>query len=286
MLISVILPAYNAEKYLSKAIESILNQTYKNLEIIIIDDGSTDNTKSIINRYPDDRLVFISRENKGLIYTLNEGIKKSRGDVIVRMDADDISRLDRIEKQLEYIYKGYDLIGSNVEFIDSEDLTFGHSNYPLERNEIIDYLLFNSPFAHPSVMGKREVFIDFYKNHHKYAEDYGLWVYSIFKRNIKVVNLKDCLLKYRIHTESVSRCNVINQINSCNEIRKEFISDNDIKKYYYNEPVFVLRDKNTNFLKFILSCLRLLIKKRSLGFTILVLRIINMQIKTMNEKAI
>lgn len=90
--ISVVISVYNGEKYLSEAIESVLNQTYKDFEFIIINDGSTDNSLEIIKKYQnqDERIVLISRENKGLVSSLNEGIEKAKGKYIARMDADDI----------------------------------------------------------------------------------------------------------------------------------------------------------------------------------------------------
>ena len=105
ILVSVILPVYNAQKYLEEAIESIINQTYTNFEFIIIDDGSGDNSLNIINKYQkqDSRILVITRENKGLVYTLNEGINQAKGKYIARMDADDISLSNRFEKQIELL---------------------------------------------------------------------------------------------------------------------------------------------------------------------------------------
>ena len=97
-LISVILPVYNGEKYLKESIESILNQTYTNFEFIIIDDGSKDSSLEIIKEYEkeDERIIVISRENKGLVASLNEGIATAKGKYIARMDADDVSLSERL----------------------------------------------------------------------------------------------------------------------------------------------------------------------------------------------
>ncbi|HIP11775.1 MAG TPA: glycosyltransferase family 2 protein, partial [Arcobacter sp.] len=101
-MVSVLLSVYNGEKYLDEAIESILNQTYQDFEFIIINDGSTDKSLEIIEKYKkeDNRIVVISRENKGLIYSLNEGISQAKGKYIARMDADDISLATRFEEQV------------------------------------------------------------------------------------------------------------------------------------------------------------------------------------------
>ena len=105
-MISVVMPVYNAEKYLDEAIKSILVQTCKDFEFIIINDGSNDKSLEIIEKYniQDERIVLINRENRGLIASLNEGIEKTKGRYIARMDADDISLPDRFEKQIEFLF--------------------------------------------------------------------------------------------------------------------------------------------------------------------------------------
>ena len=102
-LVSVVLSVYNAEKHIVEAIESILTQSYKNFEFIIIDDGSTDGSLEIIKSYDDERIILISRENKGLIASLNEGIEQAKGKYIARMDADDISLSSRFEEQVTFM---------------------------------------------------------------------------------------------------------------------------------------------------------------------------------------
>ena len=108
---------YNGEKYLAEAIKSILNQTYKNFEFIIVNDGSKDNSVEIIKNYmkKDNRIVLIDRENKGLPYSLNEGISIAKGQYIARMDADDISLSNRFEKQIKYMEENkIDVCGSYI----------------------------------------------------------------------------------------------------------------------------------------------------------------------------
>lgn len=103
-IISVILPAYNASKTISEAIDSILSQSFKDWEMLVINDGSIDNTKDIIQSYTDSRIKYIENEgNKGLVYSLNRGISLSQGVYIARMDADDISLPTRLEEQLKYL---------------------------------------------------------------------------------------------------------------------------------------------------------------------------------------
>ena len=97
-LISIIMPVKNADKYICDSVSSILSQTYKNFELIIIDDGSTDNTLSLIDSFNDNRIKFFKRENSGLIAQLNFGLQKSTGELIARMDADDIALSDKLQK--------------------------------------------------------------------------------------------------------------------------------------------------------------------------------------------
>ncbi|HAS7841575.1 TPA: glycosyltransferase family 2 protein, partial [Vibrio cholerae] len=109
--ISVVMSVYNGEKYLGEAIDSILKQTFSDFEFIIINDGSTDKTLEIIKSYmkKDDRIVLVSRENKGLIVSLNEGLDLAKGQYIARMDADDISIKSRFEKQIEFLDSNPDI---------------------------------------------------------------------------------------------------------------------------------------------------------------------------------
>ena len=148
-IVSVVMSVYNSEKYLPEAIESILNQTYTNFEFIIINDGSTDNSLRIIKEYAnkDKRIIVISRENKGLIFSLNEGIEVSKGKYIIRMDADDISLPNRLKIQLDFMEKNKD-----IAICGTVAITFDENNnervWKVYEDEkmIKAELLFSSPF--------------------------------------------------------------------------------------------------------------------------------------------
>lgn len=208
-LISVVMSVYNGEKYLSEAIESILGQTYKNFEFIIINDGSTDKSFEVLNYYAEleNRIVVISRENKGLIDSLNEGIKKAKGKYIVRMDADDISLPTRFEEQVKFMENNPDIgiSGSAV-------IRFGENIktviWKLLKNNgaIKSELLFSSTFAHPSViMNKKMIFKYnlFYDNQFLHAEDFELW--TRIAKITNMANLPKPLLKYRVGENSITR---------------------------------------------------------------------------------
>ena len=224
--VSVVMSVYNAELYLEDAIESILNQTYKDFEFIIINDGSTDKSLEIIEkcRRQDKRIVLITRENKGLVASLNEGIRISKGEYIARMDADDISLLSRFEEQISFMKTNLDIAicGSSVQLF-NEDEKFSISRYPQKDNEIKFTLMFMSSFAHPSVMIRRAVFDTLKYENLEHAEDYQLWT-DIAIANFKMANLDKVLLKYRWHDEQISQKNSYKQREKSFEISKMYLS--------------------------------------------------------------
>lgn len=223
-LISVILPAYNAEKYLRQAVDSILSQTYRNFELLLIDDGSTDSTPQIISGYKDERIVAIRNEkNLGLIATLNKGIKLSKGEFIARMDADDISLPQRFEKQLEYFAKHpkvaacgtwyYSFNGSSSKRIVKDDADWLRAN-----------LLFTSCLCHPSTMIRKGVLTGNtikYHEEYKHAEDYDLWIE--ISKMAALGNVQEFLFKYRSHPQQVSEHHNTTQRSSAAVIRKKYL---------------------------------------------------------------
>jgi glycosyltransferase involved in cell wall biosynthesis len=209
----VILPVYNGAPYLDEAIQSILSQTYSNFEFIIINDGSTDNSLEIINKYKsiDDRIKVISRENRGLIASLNEGIEKSKGIYIARMDQDDISLSKRLEIQYHYMLKNHlDICGGDFTNIDAQDNILEEYKVPKTKSEIIITLATHMPFAHSSVMIKK-VFLTtnnlkYGLNGYRNAEDLDLWI-LMYENGARFGNVDENILKYRILPSSMSRTN-------------------------------------------------------------------------------
>lgn len=216
-MISVILPVYNAEKYLSEAIESVLNQTLKDFELICINDGSTDSSEFIIKKYQslDSRIILISRDNKGLINTLNEGLKKAKYNFIARMDADDICDPVRFKLQLSYLQKHKEVAVVGTEFltIDSDGVLIGNSSKAKSPLLIKSLLLFGCPVAHPTVMINRNLLGGFEYDHgYECAEDYELW--CRVSEKYRIATLAVPLLKYRILDTSISRTRRKTQIES------------------------------------------------------------------------
>ena len=216
-LISVVMSVYNGEKYLEESIESILNQTYENFEFIIIDDGSTDNSLKILNEYKksDSRIIIRNNyKNRGLIYSLNKGIKISKGKYIARMDADDISLLSRFEKQIDFMEKNVDItiLSTGIEIFKNKFKLF-KKKIILSKNseELKIETLFNCSLAHPTVMIRKKDLEESglkYDLEEKGIEDFGLWLG--LSKNFKFAVLSECLLRYRFLSTSVSSKNLKN----------------------------------------------------------------------------
>lgn len=206
-LVSVIIPAFNAERYIEDCINSILEQTYLNLEVIILDDGSSDNTLVKVKKYTDPRLTVISRENKGLAVTLSELVDCSRGVYIARMDADDISGKNRIAKQVERLTKNDNivLVGSNVDYISDNSTYLGSSASVCSCLAVRKKLQSGNPIFHPTVMFRKDIYIKsggYSRKYTKYIEDYLLWVKMLEFGEISII--QDSLLEYRVHDDAIS----------------------------------------------------------------------------------
>jgi len=204
-LISVILPVYNAGRYVGQAIESILGQTLGNFELIVIDDGSTDASSDVIKRYAaqDRRIVPVSRENRGLVATLNEGIDLARGQWIARMDADDIALPNRFERQIAHLRQtGADLCGGAVRCFGNRKAVW---RFPISHEGCEAQLLFDVPFAHPTVIGRKELFATLrYDPAFETSEDYDLWQRA-WAAGYRMINVPDVVLRYRVHGGQVSQ---------------------------------------------------------------------------------
>ncbi len=222
--VSVVMPVYNGGQYLKAAIESILTQTFKNFELVIINDGSTDQSEDIIKTYQDERVRLISRGNKGLVDTLNEGITKARGELIARMDADDISEPTRLEEQVKFLEKYPDigLVGT-TSFIIREDGRYSHVNPVLtEDQDLRKAFLVGNMFVHGSAMVRSDVLkkSGLYRKLALHAEDYDLWVRVA--EVSKVANLTNVLYRWRDNSQGVSQKNLEIQSKSAEAVRARY----------------------------------------------------------------
>lgn len=208
-LVSVLMTAYNAEKYVGLAIESILEQTYKNFEFIIIEDCSKDNTWEVIEKYSkkDKRIVAIKNEsNLNAGGSSNKGLKLCKGKYVVRMDADDWSFTYRIEKQVEFMEKHPEVVvsGGSMVICDEDFNTMGIRRYPLSNGEIRNIILRFNPVPHPASIWRKEAIdkTNGYPSKLGISEDYAITLdISQFG---DLANIEDELVKYRIHRKSAT----------------------------------------------------------------------------------
>jgi glycosyltransferase involved in cell wall biosynthesis len=150
---------HNGAEYLRDSIDSVLNQTYDKFEFLIIDDGSTDSSRKIIESYDDDRIkLLVNETNIGLIKSLNKGISESSGEYIARQDADDICYPERFAREIEILDRNPDilLVGTQLTLIDNAGVTVGVWSYPVQSDLVRWFLLFNSAVAHSSSMYRKK----------------------------------------------------------------------------------------------------------------------------------
>ncbi len=209
-VISVIMPVYNAAVYLREAIESVLNQTYRDFEFIIINDGSTDNSEEIIQSYNDPRIVYLKNEkNSKLIYTLNRGIDHAKGIYIARMDADDICLPERFATQKKMLEQDDQLsvAGSVIKQVNEKGEPA--KDWPLDAQTtswkaIRRKMPKENCLAHPSVLIRSSVLKEFrYKEYQPNIEDYDLWL-RLLNSGHRIEKSPAILLEYRVHSSSIS----------------------------------------------------------------------------------
>jgi len=217
--VSVVMSVYNGEKYLRRCIESILSQSFKDFEFIIINDGSTDNSFDILAQYArtDNRVRLIDQQNIGLTKSLNRGIKASRGKCIARQDVDDISIPDRFEKQLYYINKGYDFVCCRTR-INNRKVT------PL-MFAIFYRLLVKSinVFVHGTYLFRKEILdrVGLYNEKFVYAQDYE-FIRRIIKKSIRIYYMRDILYYSTKDSSSIGKSRGLLQKRSAEIVRKYY----------------------------------------------------------------
>ncbi|MCP4142059.1 MAG: glycosyltransferase family 2 protein [Chloroflexi bacterium] len=208
--VSIVMATFNAKDFLHQAIESILSQSYKEFEFIIVDDGSTDSTWEIITQHHkiDQRINPIKlKKNQGVAIASNIGIKMAQGKYIARMDSDDISLPQRLEKQVEFMESNPEIgiLGSRVRYMNRAGNLLGFPPMPLKDLSIRWDLLFKNPFFNSStifrksLLSKHEIV---YNPNARYGEDYDLWIRLLSLT--KGENLPDILLNYRIHSSNLT----------------------------------------------------------------------------------
>jgi glycosyltransferase involved in cell wall biosynthesis len=249
--VSVIMPNYNMALYLPEAINSILKQTYKNFEFIIVDDCSTDDSWKIIKSFKDKRIkAFQNSENLKNNRTRNKGFEKisKNSEYIAIMDSDDVSLPDRLKREVEFLekYQDYGAVSSNLLIINEESEVYSRREYKLSWNKIRKTMIRSNEIAHPAAMVRTSVMKDLggYDEHYTRCPDYDLWMRLILKFKIK--NLRKPVLKYRIsEIQGLNRSfnksmKFFFEIRFKNIFKKEFFSVYNLCHLLASSVVFIL----------------------------------------------
>jgi glycosyltransferase involved in cell wall biosynthesis len=198
--VSFVISVHNGENFLKNCIDSVLNQTFKDFECIILNNGSTDKTQKILEQYTDSRFKIICQENIGVSRSLNKGIHLARGSLIARLDADDISSADRLDKQVNFMIKNPQVVlcGSRFrELIRGESLPQRVAFIKMDKPIRKSMSLFN-PFAHSTVMFRKKTFIDSggYSDKYKNGLDYDLWFRMLALGEAQILDYELCLIRF------------------------------------------------------------------------------------------
>ena len=249
--ISIVMPAFNAEKFIQTSIESIISQTYQNFELLIINDGSSDNTLEIIEKFKkqDERIILINRKKSDLATSLNQGISLCKGQYIARMDADDIAIPERLNVQLNFLVNNpsIDLVASNVIFFTNNKVA-GVSDFRLHKTKKLKFYLNTIGLPHPTWMARSNFYRRFnYDSKVNTVEDQDLLMRA--EQSCKFYLLKDPLLFYRVHKEISSYKYKLKQYYTLNSIRVKDIIN---RRLFYYLPVIII--------VFIISCMFVILK--------------------------
>lgn len=206
-MVSVVMPSYNSDKeMLEEAVKSILNQTYHNLELIIIDDGSETTVEEVLNVI-DDRIHIVRNDvNSGIIYSLNRGLDLAHGEYIARMDADDIADEKRVQLEVDYLNNN-----GRIDVVSTYARTFGMRNtlYKSETTPegVMAELLWKNPIIHPTVMLRSSLVTNEFAKYSESSksEDFDLWSRVVFKYKKNIAVIPKPLLNYRIHEKQITK---------------------------------------------------------------------------------
>lgn len=205
--VTVLMPAYNAGKYIGAAIDSVLEQTFADFELLIVDDGSNDDTAEVVQGYSDLRIRMVRQDRGGVSMALNRGLEAARGEYICRFDADDICFPERLERQVGFLdgNPAYVIVGSDAEYISEDEEHLFHFSCAGHRHEeIVARLYQHCPFIHSAVMYRKEAIVSAggYSLLAHNFEDYFLWVRVLAAA--RCCNLEEALIKVRINPASAT----------------------------------------------------------------------------------
>lgn len=220
------MPVFNGGKYLDQAISSIRNQTFKEFELIILNDGSTDQSIELIKKHAaeDPRIVVIDRENRGLVESLNEGVRVAKGELIARMDADDVADNERLRLQFEFMSQHPEVVavGSGYLLIDEDGDPIRSFRPPAENNILqLQALERSTPICHPTAVFRKNLFLSVggYRHAAMLAEDLDLWLRM--GEVGELANVQNILLEYRQHQASISESKQIEQLDVMTQVVRD-----------------------------------------------------------------
>ena len=240
-LVSIIMATYNDKPdYIEKSVNSILNQTYRDFELLILDDSTNEETIATIDTFKSDPRVNVLREtNKlGFVPSLNKGLILAKGDYIARMDGDDISVEDRIEKQVTFLrnHKTADILGGQINVIDENGNVTGQRSYPLGGMKLLAFFTVRTPVAHPTVMFRREI-VDagfHYDESFIKAEDIDFWI-RLYNAGYAFRNLPDTLVNFRVESDFMEK-------RVTNHAQEDYVLLARRKNFTWKRPFFSIID--------------------------------------------
>ena len=241
--ISVLMTVYNSERYLGAAIESVLNQTFIDFELVILDDFSVDSSWEIIQRYAkqDERIIAVKNEkNLGGCENLNKGLRLLKGKYMARHDNDDVSLPDRLQKQFDFLeaHPEVGVVGGSIEIVDIDGKRIGKRTYNLSDHDIRRKIFRYSPFAHPLVMVRKSALDQagcFYDPSFAPADDYELWFRM--GKITKFANLPDVLLKYRVVPGSITLSSTKKMELTTIRVRDKYCTD-DFYRFTWIDAIY------------------------------------------------
>lgn len=263
-LVSIVVPVYNTKKYLSDCLNSLYSQIYKNIEIIIVDDGSTDGSGEVIDNFykknKKNTLIIKNKKPSGCgQLACNQGIKKAKGKYVAIMDSDDISLPNRIKKEVDFLEKHLDyfLVSSSTQVIDENNNNIGKIIVGKSYNKILKEIYLTNSIINSSVLCRRLMVSSLYKVEYKACNDYLSWIYHL-NEGKKFYTLKDILVKYRTHSSSVTRLNIKRNLKIAFDIKDRARKMNVFKISYKHKICIFLQKILINLLpdKFV-DCLYL-----------------------------
>jgi glycosyltransferase involved in cell wall biosynthesis len=231
-LVSVVLPVHDGERFLAEAVESVLAQTLRDLELVVVDDGSTDGTPSVLGRFSDPRLRVVTQSRLGLVSALNRGLAEGRGLYLGRMDADDVSEPARLERQVELLERRpqVGMVATWVTVVDEAGRSLRREVLPTAHEDLVRRLLLRNPFQHGSVLLRRQAFEEAggYRGDYGANEDYDLW--RRLARTRELACVPEALYRYRLHPGAVTRTDP-ERVARRERLRDELWREYDARRY-------------------------------------------------------